>query len=185
MNNGFGILRISCRKDNWSKTAWKGIVSDRIEYELWWTLWRIYIRLKIHKWTGYNLAIIHKRCLYWELASEVVVQDFGTSFEIREPGLQTTLPLISSDLMEITCIPWISFFLSLKYPKWYIPYSATVRIKWDKMYKNVYYNIWHFTMPVTWLSKCNLTSVFVIIIINNKDRSGVINIGDDAWKSSH
>lgn len=30
------------------------------------------------------------------------------------------------------------------------------------MYKNVYYNIWHFTMPVTWLSKCNLTSVFVI-----------------------
>lgn len=48
------------------------------------------------------------------------------------------------------------------------------------MYKNVYYNIWHFTMPVTWLSKCNLTSVFVIIIINNKDRSGVINIGDDA-----
>lgn len=33
------------------------------------------------------------------------------------------------------------------------------------------------------LSNCNLNSVFVIIIMNNKGGSGVINIDDDAWKS--
>lgn len=41
----------------------------------------------------------------------------------------------------------------------------------------VFYNVWRM------FSNCNLNSVFVIIIMNNKGRSGVINIDDDVWKS--